>query len=219
MWIWRGGGIGSGNSQHLQRFHPAQEPAQIQEVGERLPVLFAGHPGLFPLRRVDFRIVPDQGVRRRRPAAPRRTDHRVAHLQRASARDTETSRQCAPLSAQPRLRTLSRSLATSTWSACQPCPLGCEYHNGYTDADGRLMLEDGAELKVVTGLDPENGTTGRFPTRPKAGRRGEHGGAAAVETTCKRAVSSSRGFTRFGSQPKEQSTMTLFRASSRRASS
>ena len=27
---------GPGNSQHLQHFHPAQEPAQIQEVGERL---------------------------------------------------------------------------------------------------------------------------------------------------------------------------------------
>lgn len=87
------------------------------------------------------------------------------------------------------------------------------------DVMGGLMLEDGAELKVVTGLDPETEPQAAFPTRPKAGRRGEHGGAAAVETTCKRAVSSSRGFTRFGSQPKEQSTMTLFRARSRRASS
>jgi hypothetical protein len=30
------------------------------------------------------------------------------------------------------------------------------------DVMGGVMLEDGAELKVVTGLDPENGTTGRF---------------------------------------------------------
>jgi hypothetical protein len=67
---------------------------------------------------VDLRIVPDQDVRRRRPAAPRRADHRVAHLLRASARDTETNRPCAPLLAQPRSRTSSRSLATSTWSAC-----------------------------------------------------------------------------------------------------
>ena len=81
-------------------------------------MLFAGHPGLFSLRRVDLRIVPDQGVRRRRPAAPRRADHGVTHLLRASARDTKTSRQCAPLSAQPCLRTVSRSLAASTWSAC-----------------------------------------------------------------------------------------------------
>jgi hypothetical protein len=36
-----------------------------------------------------------------------------------------------------------------------------------------VMLEDGAELKVVevvTGLEPGSGTTGRFPTRPTAGR-------------------------------------------------
>jgi len=39
------------------------------------------------------------------------------------------------------------------------------------DVMGGVMLEAGAGLKVVTGLDPENGTTGRcFPTRPKAGR-------------------------------------------------
>jgi len=106
------------NGRHLQRFHPAQEPAQIQEVGEGLPVLFAGHPGLFPLRRVDSWVVPDQGVGRRRPAAPRRADHRVAHLLHESARDTQTRRQCAPLSTQPRLRTLSRGLATCTGSAC-----------------------------------------------------------------------------------------------------
>jgi hypothetical protein len=30
------------------------------------------------------------------------------------------------------------------------------------DVMGGVMLEDGAELKVVTGLDPENGATGRF---------------------------------------------------------
>jgi hypothetical protein len=38
---------------------------------------------------------------------------------------------------------------------------------------GGVMLEDGAELKVVevvTGLDPDNRTTGTFPTRPTAGR-------------------------------------------------
>jgi len=35
---------------------------------------------------------------------------------------------------------------------------------------GGVMLEDGAELKVVTGLDPENGTTGRFfPPAPRPG--------------------------------------------------
>ena len=87
------------------------------------------------------------------------------------------------------------------------------------DVMGGVMLEDGAELKVVTGLDPDNRTTGRLfhPPHGRAVRR--TGGAAAVETTCKRAVSSSRGFRRFGSQPKEQSTMTLFRARSSRASS
>ena len=37
------------------------------------------------------------------------------------------------------------------------------------DVMGGVMLEDGAELKVVTGLDPENGTTGRF-SHPPQGR-------------------------------------------------
>src|SRR6266542_4219859 len=84
---------------------------------------------------------------------------------------------------------------------------------------GGVMLKDGAGLRVVTGLDPENGTTGAFshPPRGRAVRRTWW--RAAVETACKRAVSSGRGFTRFGCQPKEQSTMTLFRARSRRASS
>jgi hypothetical protein len=36
---------------------------------------------------------------------------------------------------------------------------------------GGVMLEDGAELKVVTGLDPDNGTTGRFfPPAARPGR-------------------------------------------------
>ena len=88
-----------------------------------------------------------------------------------------------------------------------------------TDVIGGVMLEAGAELKVVTGLDPVNGATGRFSLPvPRPGGE-ENMVAAAVETTCKRAVSSSRGFRGFGSQPKEQSTMTLFRARSRRASS
>jgi len=41
------------------------------------------------------------------------------------------------------------------------------------DVMGGLMLEDGAELKVVTGLDPENGTTGHFshPPQGRAARR------------------------------------------------
>jgi hypothetical protein len=41
------------------------------------------------------------------------------------------------------------------------------------DVMGGVMLEDGAELKVVTGLDPENGTTGRFfpPAQGRAVRR------------------------------------------------
>lgn len=35
---------------------------------------------------------------------------------------------------------------------------------------GGVMLEDGAEFKVVTGLDPEYGTTGRFfPPVPRPG--------------------------------------------------
>jgi len=38
------------------------------------------------------------------------------------------------------------------------------------DVMGGVMLEDGAELKVVTGLDPDNRTTGTFSTRPSAGR-------------------------------------------------
>jgi len=65
------------------------------------------------------------------------------------------------------------------------------------DVMGGVMLEDGAELKVVTGLDPDNRTTGRLfhPPHGRAVRR--TGGAAAVETTCKRAVSSSRGFRGF----------------------
>ncbi len=46
------------------------------------------------------------------------------------------------------------------------------------DVMGGVMLEDGAGLRVVSGLDPENGTTRRSSHPPKAGRRGEHGGAA-----------------------------------------
>jgi len=39
-----------------------------------------------------------------------------------------------------------------------------------TDVMGGVMLEAGAELKVVTGLDPETGTTGRcFPPAPRPG--------------------------------------------------
>jgi hypothetical protein len=38
------------------------------------------------------------------------------------------------------------------------------------DVMGGVTLEDGAELKVVTGLDPDNRTTGTFSTRPSAGR-------------------------------------------------
>jgi len=35
---------------------------------------------------------------------------------------------------------------------------------------GGVMLEDGAELKVVTGIDPENGITCRsFPPAPRPG--------------------------------------------------
>jgi len=38
------------------------------------------------------------------------------------------------------------------------------------DVMGGVMLEAGAGLKVVTGLDPENGTTGRcFPPAPRPG--------------------------------------------------
>jgi hypothetical protein len=38
------------------------------------------------------------------------------------------------------------------------------------DVMGGVMLEAGAELKVVTGLGPENGTTGRFfPPAPRPG--------------------------------------------------
>src|SRR6266545_154243 len=61
---------------------------------------------------------------------------------------------------------------------------------------GGVMLKDGAGVRVVTGLDPENGTTGAFshPPRGRAVRRTWW--RAAVETACKRAVSSGRGFTR-----------------------
>ena len=38
------------------------------------------------------------------------------------------------------------------------------------DVMGGLMLEDGAELKVVTGLDPETELRPPLPTRPTAGR-------------------------------------------------
>jgi len=41
------------------------------------------------------------------------------------------------------------------------------------DVMGGVTLEAGAELKVVTGLDPDNrttGTTGTFSTRLTAGR-------------------------------------------------
>ena len=34
---------------------------------------------------------------------------------------------------------------------------------------GGVMLEDGAELKVVTGLDPETGATGYSPPAPRPG--------------------------------------------------
>jgi hypothetical protein len=34
---------------------------------------------------------------------------------------------------------------------------------------GGVMLEAGAELKVVTGLDPETGATGHFPPVPRLG--------------------------------------------------
>ena len=37
------------------------------------------------------------------------------------------------------------------------------------DVMGGVMLEDGAELKVVTGLHPETGTTGRL-FHPPQGR-------------------------------------------------
>jgi hypothetical protein len=84
---------------------------------------------------------------------------------------------------------------------------------------GGVMLEDGAELKVVTGLDPEDGTTGRsFPPVPRpAVRRTWWRGGRRDDLQASRELQP--GFTRFGSQPKEQSTMTLFRARSRRASS
>jgi hypothetical protein len=41
------------------------------------------------------------------------------------------------------------------------------------DVMGGVVLEAGAELKVVIGLDPENGTTGRFfpPAQGRAVRR------------------------------------------------
>ncbi|HEY8113847.1 MAG TPA: hypothetical protein VII16_13465 [Actinomycetes bacterium] len=38
------------------------------------------------------------------------------------------------------------------------------------DVMGGVMLEDGAEFKVVTGLDPETELQAAFPTRPTAGR-------------------------------------------------
>jgi len=53
------------------------------------------------------------------------------------------------------------------------------------DVMGGVLLEDGAELKVVTGLDPVNGATGRFSLPvPRPGGE-ENMVAAAVETTCR----------------------------------
>jgi hypothetical protein len=37
------------------------------------------------------------------------------------------------------------------------------------DVMGGVMLEDGAELKVVTSLDPANRTIGTFPPAPRPG--------------------------------------------------
>ena len=164
-------------------------------------MLFAGHPGLFPLRRMDFRVVPDQGVRRRSPAAPRRADHRVAHLLRASAGDTQTSRQCAPFSAQLRLRTLSRSLATPTWSAChlavtrgqrlsvtrnavdEPvlCQAGWCCGRGLPPADGcRPIPGDPARMATTTSSWPIAGRPVRPRRRCRTGRPGRSGRRCAV---------------------------------------
>ena len=53
------------------------------------------------------------------------------------------------------------------------------------DVMGGVMLEAGAELKVVTGLDPETELQVACSTRPHGRAVRECGGAAAVETTCK----------------------------------
>jgi hypothetical protein len=83
---------------------------------------------------------------------------------------------------------------------------------------GGVMLEDGAELKVATGLDPETGAAGYSPPVPRPG--GEDN-VVARRPSRRRAASRELqpGVQGFGCQPKEQSTMTLFRARSSRASS
>ena len=54
---------------------------------------------------------------------------------------------------------------------------------------GRAMLEDGAELKVVTGIDPENGITCRsFPPAQGRAVRRTRPGVQALWVSAKGAV-------------------------------
>jgi hypothetical protein len=84
---------------------------------------------------------------------------------------------------------------------------------------GGVMLEDGAELKVVTGSTqkPELQAACSHPPHGRAVRRTWWRGGPGDDVQVSREFQP--GFRGFGSQPKEQSTMTLFRARSSRASS
>jgi hypothetical protein len=84
---------------------------------------------------------------------------------------------------------------------------------------GGLMLGDGAELKVVTGLDPENGTTGRFshPPQGRAARRTWWRGGRRDDLQASRELQP--GVHALWVSAKGAVTMTLFRARSRRTSS
>jgi hypothetical protein len=83
---------------------------------------------------------------------------------------------------------------------------------------GGVMLEDGAERKVVAGLDQKTELQPLFLPVPWPG-----GAEDVVARRPSRRRELSRefqpGVQGFGCQPKEQSTMTLFRARSSRASS